>query len=79
VYVGHLIQEVIGTATVPDMHLDALSKRGHRPRSAACVRVGTQLLGCQSRQATWAPWARSSLHLSTNVDDAARFHRPRPK
>ena len=28
---------------------------------------------CQSRQATWTPWARSFLHLRTDVDDAVRL------
>ena len=37
----------IWTSTVTDMLLGALSKRGHRSRSAACEREGTQLLAAR--------------------------------
>ena len=50
-------------------------QRGRRPRSAACVREGTQLLGCLCRQTTWRhdvssfrdkslPWTTHSFLLS---------------
>jgi hypothetical protein len=37
---------------------------GRRPCIAACVREGTQLLGCLCRQATWKPAVASIRAVS---------------
>ena len=56
-----------------DVDLGALSKRGHRPRSAACVREGTQLLAARVARRRGRPGLALFSFLRTDVDDAGRF------